>query len=107
MYVVVMYVVVFWRAYDEFCFSRRRRHTRCALVTGVQTCALPICAAGRVDVTFMAGLATDWAGVPEAIRQGAVRLAAHMFAQRDGEGSAPPAVVSAPWRRWRRMRLAS
>src|SRR3546814_15454751 len=25
-----------------FCFSRRRRHTRCALVTGVQTCALPI-----------------------------------------------------------------
>src|SRR3546814_9144045 len=26
------------------CFSSRRRHTRCALVTGVQTCALPICA---------------------------------------------------------------
>src|SRR3546814_6286418 len=30
-----------------FLFSSRRRHTRCALVTGVQTCALPIstCAA--------------------------------------------------------------
>src|SRR3546814_10445490 len=31
---------------DVFCgyffFSSRRRHTRCALVTGVQTCALPI-----------------------------------------------------------------
>src|SRR3546814_19082794 len=30
---------------DFFCFfffSSRRRHTRCALVTGVQTCALPI-----------------------------------------------------------------
>src|SRR3546814_3651203 len=30
---------------DNFCFfffSSRRRHTRCALVTGVQTCALPI-----------------------------------------------------------------
>src|SRR3546814_2354929 len=27
-----------WR----FFFSSRRRHTRCALVTGVQTCALPI-----------------------------------------------------------------
>src|SRR3546814_10598099 len=26
-------------------FSSRRRHTSCALVTGVQTCALPICAA--------------------------------------------------------------
>src|SRR3546814_10330828 len=30
-----------------FFFSSRRRHTRCALVTGVQTCALPICPAGR------------------------------------------------------------
>src|SRR3546814_1216445 len=30
--------------FDLFCFffSSRRRHTRCALVTGVQTCALPI-----------------------------------------------------------------
>src|SRR3546814_19739124 len=26
-----------------FYFSSSRRHTRCALVTGVQTCALPIC----------------------------------------------------------------
>src|SRR3546814_7597805 len=31
-----MYVMFF------FFFSSRRRHTRCALVTGVQTCALPI-----------------------------------------------------------------
>src|SRR3546814_4717297 len=29
-----------------FFFSSRRRHTRCALVTGVQTCALPICRNG-------------------------------------------------------------
>src|SRR3546814_9860302 len=28
-------------------FSSRRRHTRCALVTGVQTCALPISGVGR------------------------------------------------------------
>src|SRR3546814_8995901 len=28
--------------YCGFFFSSRRRHTRCALVTGVQTCALPI-----------------------------------------------------------------
>src|SRR3546814_1410903 len=27
----------------SFFFSSRRRHTRCALVTEVQTCALPIC----------------------------------------------------------------
>src|SRR3546814_9353480 len=30
-----------------FFFSSRRRHTRCALVTGVQTCALPI--SGQAD----------------------------------------------------------
>src|SRR3546814_2068100 len=29
-------------SYFVFFFSSRRRHTRCALVTGVQTCALPI-----------------------------------------------------------------
>src|SRR3546814_9623352 len=29
--------------YSCFFFSSRRRHTSCALVTGVQTCALPIC----------------------------------------------------------------
>src|SRR3546814_145864 len=33
-----------------FFFSSRRRHTRCALVTGVQTCALPICF--REDLYF-------------------------------------------------------
>src|SRR3546814_9017354 len=33
-----------------FFFSSRRRHTRCALVTGVQTCALPIF---RSDIAFI------------------------------------------------------
>src|SRR3546814_395438 len=33
-----------------FFFSSRRRHTRCALVTGVQTCALPICVINYVTV---------------------------------------------------------
>src|SRR3546814_5828084 len=31
----------------SFFFPSRRRHTRCALVTGVQTCALPICRSAR------------------------------------------------------------
>src|SRR3546814_4667495 len=39
-------------------FSSRRRHTRCALVTGVQTCALPIC-------SFVTPL--DGAGLPDDI----------------------------------------
>src|SRR3546814_10279050 len=35
-----------------FFFSSRRRHTRCALVTGVQTCALPI--SERCGITTVA-----------------------------------------------------
>src|SRR3546814_945509 len=31
-----------WTVFGSVFFSSRRRHTRCALVTGVQTCALPI-----------------------------------------------------------------
>src|SRR3546814_2400921 len=34
-----------------FFFSSRRRHTRCALVTGVQTCALPISARSMLSVS--------------------------------------------------------
>src|SRR3546814_9462504 len=34
-----------------FFFSSRRRHTRCALVTGVQTCALPISALTSLEDT--------------------------------------------------------
>src|SRR3546814_7940074 len=37
-------------------FSSRRRHTRCALVTGVQTCALPILA----DLRVIIAEAVDW-----------------------------------------------
>src|SRR3546814_7869516 len=33
-------------------FSSRRRHTRCALVTGVQTCALPIYSERFSNVTY-------------------------------------------------------
>src|SRR3546814_19109699 len=36
-----------------FFFSSRRRHTRCALVTGVQTCALPISTLWAFDTTYM------------------------------------------------------
>src|SRR3546814_9265030 len=40
MYIVIYVIVVYLLCF--FFFSSRRRHTRCALVTGVQTCALPI-----------------------------------------------------------------
>src|SRR3546814_341251 len=42
-----------------FFFSSRRRHTRCALVTGVQTCALPI-SAGTSQRGFVLPLANRW-----------------------------------------------
>src|SRR3546814_2405849 len=35
-----------------FFFSSRRRHTRCALVTGVQTCALPISTCVYSDIVL-------------------------------------------------------
>src|SRR3546814_9218355 len=34
-----------------FFFSSRRRHTSCALVTGVQTCALPICPTALISLS--------------------------------------------------------
>src|SRR3546814_9406397 len=39
---LVMLVLSVVFCYEFFFFASRRRHTRCALVTGVQTCALPI-----------------------------------------------------------------
>src|SRR3546814_5678785 len=39
-----------------FFFSSRRRHTMCALVTGVQTCALPISHHTPLIGTIVAGL---------------------------------------------------
>src|SRR3546814_4033689 len=36
---LVVFVRHFVMCYNEFFFSSRRRHTRCSLVTGVQTCA--------------------------------------------------------------------
>src|SRR3546814_7668400 len=36
-----------------FFFSSRRRHTRCALVTGVQTCALPILSAECQEIEIL------------------------------------------------------
>ena len=61
---------------------------------------------GRIRVSYEAGIAADWAGLPEALRHGIVRLAAHLYAQRDRDTEAgPPPAVTALWRPWRRVRL--
>jgi uncharacterized phiE125 gp8 family phage protein len=62
--------------------------------------------ATRVRVSGTAGLAVDENGVPEPIRQGVLRLVAHLFTARDGDAGEPPAAVTALWRPYRRMRLA-
>lgn len=63
-------------------------------------------AASRLAVRFDAGLAASWADLPEAIRQGVIRLAAHHYRERDNAAVTPPAAVTALWRPWRRIRLA-
>jgi uncharacterized phiE125 gp8 family phage protein len=62
----------------------------------------------RIAVRFTAGLASDWDTLPDGLRHGVMRLAAHQHRQREGDGAAPlpPASVAALWRPWRRMRLA-
>jgi uncharacterized phiE125 gp8 family phage protein len=65
-------------------------------------------ASGRVRVSFEAGVGADWDGVPMALRQGVLRLAAHFYTYRTDAGAQaePPAAVAALWRPWRRLRLA-
>lgn len=60
---------------------------------------------GLVTVSGSAGMALDPNGVPEPIRQGVLRLVAHLFTGRDGDGGQIPAAVTALWRPYRRIRL--
>src|SRR3546814_8379537 len=80
-----------------FCFSVRKRHTSVALVTGVQTCALPIyvlsntgipcalagVAAARLPIDpaakkscFIVSLLSAWAPAPVKFRQPELRIIA-------------------------------
>src|SRR3546814_8087451 len=51
-----------------FFFSSRRRHTRCALVTGVQTCALPISLPIAANASATLDLVQATAPVAEGLR---------------------------------------
>src|SRR3546814_10074517 len=54
-WVVILVLVLLFILFVVFFFSSRRRHTRCALVTGVQTCALPISAEPSILVAVIGG----------------------------------------------------
>src|SRR3546814_489274 len=84
----IVYIRVF------FFFSSRRRHTRCALVTGVQTCALPISSAagatsdiGAYAVTG-SGLAANSHNYNFTFAQDAALASGLTVAARAGSGTA-------------------
>src|SRR3546814_16513915 len=101
-----------------FFFSSRRRHTRCALVTGVQTCALPIFedtyvgsdpkallvgrdayieAGGRVDLDLFTDSTTErWIDGDLLNRLVADKLAAAAEALRAREGLAAVRIIPSP-----------
>src|SRR3546814_17436495 len=54
-----------------FFFSSRRRHTRCALVTGVQTCALPISSDLLGTVFFHVDPGADIARIRKKVEESA------------------------------------
>jgi uncharacterized phiE125 gp8 family phage protein len=61
---------------------------------------------GRARIGYQAGLAVAPSDLPEALRQGVARLAAHLYLRRDdARDTEPPAAVTALWRPWRRLRL--
>src|SRR3546814_13974988 len=62
-----------------FFFASRRRHTRCALVTGVQTCALPISEVGRQPWTVYGYLRTAQSHSPLAAPAVATSLLAFVI----------------------------
>jgi uncharacterized phiE125 gp8 family phage protein len=63
-------------------------------------------AAGETFTIFgVAGMSLEPNDVPEPIRQGILRLAAHLFTHRDGKDGELPRTVSALWRPYRKAGL--
>src|SRR3546814_2933212 len=86
-------------------FSSRRRHTSCALVTGVQTCALPICPRVREGRGSGAGVRAD----PDAKRSSSddhdrEALEAYAFSHQCPQAARRPAGDSTDGRRSRSPR---
>ncbi len=61
------------------------------------------------ETETVAGIAANWETAPQALKQGIIRMAAHLYRDRDSASSKampPPASVTALWKPWRTMRLA-
>src|SRR3546814_8965079 len=70
-----------------FFFSSRRRHTRCALVTGVQTCALPI--SGRDERSGEAGCRARTVHSADPHSSPGLRVSRHRHARFDPGADRP------------------
>ena len=62
-------------------------------------------AAERARIVYRAGMAAEANGIPEAIRQGILRMTQHLHDARDSDGAAPAAAIAALWQPWRRLTL--
>src|SRR3546814_1124579 len=71
-------------------FSSRRRHTRCALVTGVQTCALPI--SGGIIVKSARGIREAY-----TTGRGSMRVRARWHVEDQGRGTYVIVVTEIPY----------
>lgn len=64
-------------------------------------------AAGRVRISYRAGMVASAGEVPDTLRQGIVMTAAQLHRERDGDGaSGIPDAVMALWQPWRRVRIS-
>jgi uncharacterized phiE125 gp8 family phage protein len=64
-------------------------------------------AAGRLEISYQAGIAASWAELPETLRLGILRLTGHLHLHRDAADDAgPPAAVTALLRPWRRLSIS-
>src|SRR3546814_19634205 len=82
-----------------FFFSSRRRHTRCALVTGVQTCALPICGDARALAAKVHGAPAADAGAHAGFLDEVEALRVELATGDDYHPGAAVASAHAPLRK--------
>src|SRR3546814_15172627 len=70
-----------------FFFSSRRRHTRCGLVTGVQTCALPILRRQGVTVVLITHKLREIMAITDhvSVMRGGAMVAGRVTAETDKE----------------------
>src|SRR3546814_2413502 len=104
LYVICCVTLVKYLYFVFFClffFSSRRRHTRCALVTGVQTCALPIwsglsrrCCCGGGCRTGSAG---GWPSRPIGPRCGGITTLATMRSEERRVGKECVSTCRSRW----------